>query len=216
MNLIRRLRGRSIRYLLTTRGEHIYQLMMTRFWTGVFRIKSWFYRVKCGRNPEIFGNVLIRSQGGEITIGDNVQLISSSWRCTASSLNHPVRLRTFLPSARIILEDGVGLNGTSITCRSKTIRIGKGTMIGPNCVIVDSDFHRPWPPEMRRVYTGDECDSDVCIGRNVWIGANCMVLKGVIIGDNSVVAAGSVVVKTIPENVLAAGNPARVIKHYVS
>jgi maltose O-acetyltransferase len=53
--------------------------------------------------------------------------------------------------------------------------------------------------------------SKVTIGKNVFIGSNVMILKGVIIGDNSVIGGGSVVVKSIPENVVAAGNPCKVI-----
>jgi len=187
---------------------------MTLFWTRWFYLKCWYHEVKCGRNLEVFGDVLVRSPEGEIVIGNNVQLISSSWRSSAASLNHGVRLRTFFPSARIVVEDGVGLNGTSITSRSQTIRIGRNTMIAANCMILDSDFHIAWPPDQRRIYGGTDHDLDVQIGSNVWIGVNCIILKGVVIGDNSVIAAGSVVTSSIPENVLAGGNPAAVIKRY--
>ena len=57
-----------------------------------------------------------------------------------------------------------------------------------------------------------ESGFDITIGQNVWFGARCIVLKGVTIGDNSVIAAGSIVVKSIPANCVAAGNPARVVK----
>lgn len=87
-------------------------------------------------------------------------------------------------------------------------------MVAPNVIIVDSDFHPPWPPENRLNYPGDEYDKDVRIGKNCWIGMNAIILKGVNIGDNSIIGAGSVVVKDIPPDSLAAGVPAQVIKVY--
>jgi len=53
---------------------------------------------------------------------------------------------TWSQSAKIIIEDGVGLNGTSISARSKTVKVGSGTMIAPNVIIMDSDYHALWPP----------------------------------------------------------------------
>ena len=106
------------------------------------------------------------------------------------------------------------MSGGSITARSQTIRIGSRTMIGPDCLFVDSDFHVPWPPEARHHYSGTERDAEVVIGENVWFGARCIILKGVHIGDNAVVAAGSVVTQDVPPSTLVAGNPATVIKHY--
>jgi acetyltransferase-like isoleucine patch superfamily enzyme len=113
-----------------------------------------------------------------------------------------------------VIGDDVGLNGTSITSRSQAITIGAGTMIAPNVIIVDSDFHRPWPPGERRSYPGTELDRGVSIGRDCWIGMNAIILKGVTIGDNTIIGAGSVVVSDIPANALAAGSPARVVKTY--
>jgi acetyltransferase-like isoleucine patch superfamily enzyme len=190
------------------------RLALNRYWRFIFRAKCFYYGVEHGRDIQVFGNVHIQTFGGQIKIGHGVVLVSSSWRCSAAALNHPVRLRTHGESARIILEDQVGLNGTSITCRSRTIRIGANTIVAPNCTIVDSDYHAPWPPETRWENPAVERDADVIIGSNVWIGMNCVVLKGVRIGDNSVIAAGAVVVGDIPANALAVGCPARVAKEY--
>lgn len=199
-------------YLVRVAFEEVAVKVATIYYTSIFRFRCVLKGVRCGRRLEVFGRVLLRSPSGGVTIGDDVQLVSSSWRATAAALNHEVRLRTFLPSATIRIEDGVGLNGTSITARSKKVVVGSGTMIAPNCIIMDSDFHRPWPPQDRRNYSGDDADASVIIGKNVWIGANSIVLKGVSIGENSVIGAGSVIVNSLPPNSLAAGNPARVIK----
>jgi len=182
--------------------------------TILFRVRCAIYGMPCGSHLELYGWVLMRGPAGSIVIGDGVQMISSSWRCTASSLMNNVRLRTFAPEARIILEPGCGLNGTSITARSKTIRIGKNAMFGPDCMVVDSDFHDPWPPHLRKTNPGFHRDAGVDIGENVWIGSRAIILKGVTIGANAIIAAGSVVTRSVPEHALAAGNPARVVKVY--
>jgi acetyltransferase-like isoleucine patch superfamily enzyme len=79
---------------------------------------------------------------------------------------------------------------------------------------MDTDGHPLWPPESRWSYPGDEFDADVNIGKNVFVGLNVIILKGVSIGDNSMIAAGSVVNKSIPDNCLAAGIPAIVVKQF--
>lgn len=89
------------------------------------------------------------------------------------------------------------------------IEIGAETIMGTNVEIYDSDFHELDP---RKRMTGVPKTARVSIGRNVFLGSNVRVLKGVRIGDNSVVGNGSVVVKDIPANVIAAGNPAMVAR----
>jgi acetyltransferase-like isoleucine patch superfamily enzyme len=213
---LRRSRGRSLADFARLLFDRIHQSMGTAISTWIFRAAAGFRNVRCGKGVEVFGKVIVRSPAGKVILGNRVKLISSPWRSSAAGISHAIRLRTFTASARIILDDDSGISGGSLTARSKTIRIGKKTMIGPDCIIVDSDFHIPWPPDKRNDYPGVERDADVRIGDNVWMGARCMVLKGVSIGDNSVIAAGSVVVNNIPANSLAAGNPARVIKSYVA
>lgn len=88
------------------------------------------------------------------------------------------------------------------------IYIGSNTMIGPNVTIATAGH--PILPELReKAY---QYNAAVHIGKNCWLGAGVIVLPGVTIGDNSVIGAGSVVTKDIPENVVAVGNPCKVLR----
>lgn len=177
------------------------------------RIKARMFGVHLGAGVRAHGPVCImRWPGAKIYIGNGVSLISSWRRATAAALNHPVRLRVFGRSASIEIGDNCELSGTSITARSCRISLGKSVLIGPNCVIVDSDFHAHWPAQERAFRPGLENDAPVEIGDHVWIGMNCIILKGVKIGACSIIGAGSVVCSDIPANCVACGQPARVLK----
>lgn len=183
-------------------------------WGGVrLRIKAALLGVEVGCGVRCFGPVILgRWPGSRIRIGSNASIISTARRATAATVHAPTRLRTHGSGACIELAEGVELTGASITARSTSIRIGKNTMLAPNCVIVDSDFHAHWPPERRHLDPGMEHDAPVDIGDHVWIGMSCIILKGVSIGEGAVVAAGSVVTRSVPPRVLAAGVPARVVR----
>ncbi|WP_162062797.1 sugar O-acetyltransferase [Vibrio taketomensis] len=88
------------------------------------------------------------------------------------------------------------------------ITIGSHVMIGPNVTL--STAGHPVEPDRRRKVA--QFNIPITIGDNVWIGANVVVLPGVSIGENSVVGAGSIVTKDIPPNVVAVGNPCRVLR----
>lgn len=181
-----------------------------------FGFQVWWYGIEITKPTHVAGCPIIsKSYGGKIKIGSKVALVSSSSRATASSIYSPVKLAVLGKSASIVIGDNVGLNGTSITARSRRILIGSGTMIAPNVTIVDSDFHALWPPESRLYSPAIEDDQDVVIGQNVWIGMQSIILKGTTIGDGAVIGAGSVIRGEIPPNVLAAGVPARVIRSLV-
>lgn len=88
------------------------------------------------------------------------------------------------------------------------IYVGDGTMLGPNVVLATAAH--PILPELReQVY---QYNLPVHIGKNCWLGAGVIVLPGVTIGDNSVIGAGSVVTKDVPPNVIAVGNPCKVLR----
>lgn len=194
--------------------------VMTRwgrfFGTLRLRCKAALLGVPVGPGVTAHGPVgLMRWPGSHITIGAGTSLISSWRRATAAALATPVRLRTFGPGARIDIGPGAQLSGTSIAARSTTISIGRQVLVAPNCIIVDSDFHAHWPPEARATEPGMEGDRPVTIGDYAWIGLNCIILKGVAIGEGAIIGAGSVVTKDVPPHSLAVGSPARVVRSLV-
>lgn len=99
--------------------------------------------------------------------------------------------------------------GSFLAAESGGIEIGDDTMIGPNCAILSSNYRydRLDLPLHAQGFTSQ----GVRIGRNVWIGANSVVLDGARIGNNVIVSAGSVVSGTIPDNAIVQGNPAVVV-----
>lgn len=106
------------------------------------------------------------------------------------------------------LGKNVYVNFNSTFVDDAQIYIGDGTMLAPNVTIVAASH--PMSPKLRA--EGYGCNKPVYIGKNVWIASNVTILPGVHIGDNSVIGAGSVVTKDVPENVFVAGNPAKIIR----
>jgi acetyltransferase-like isoleucine patch superfamily enzyme len=100
-------------------------------------------------------------------------------------------------------------NNVSIIAKQR-ITIGNSCLIGDQVMIYDSDFHNV-DPRMRR--NADPPTAEVRIEDNVWIGSRAMVLKGVTIGRNTVIGAMSLVIRSVPSDCVAAGVPARVIRH---
>lgn len=88
------------------------------------------------------------------------------------------------------------------------IYVGDKVMFGPNVTIATANH--PIDPSLRE--RALQYNRDVHIGNNVWVGAGVIIVPGVTIGDNSVIGAGSIVTKDIPENVVAVGNPCRVLR----
>ena len=111
-------------------------------------------------------------------------------------------------NATIEIGNYCGLSGAVIAA-AENITIGNHVLIGANSLITDYDWHNV-QPDIRL----EDCviTKPVIIEDNVWLGINTVVLKGVRIGKNTVIAANSVVVKDIPANVVAGGNPCKVLK----
>jgi len=97
-------------------------------------------------------------------------------------------------------------NNTFLISAGPGISIGKGSMLGVNCEIIDSDFHHTHPDKRKN---GEPNTGRVVIGQNVLIGSNVKILKGVQIGNHSIISNGSVVTRSFGENCLIYGNPAK-------
>lgn len=142
---------------------------------------------------------------GTLKLGNRIQL---GYRM-AGAKRAPILFQPREHSSRIIIGEKTSImNGCELISRS-LIEIGSHCLIGSQVKIFDADFHGIHPEQ--RSEPG--ISQPVTIEDNVWIGINSIILKGVTIGQNSVIGAGSVVTKNIPENSIAAGNPAKVISN---
>tara|TARA_R110002049_G_scaffold75916_1_gene195375 strand:- start:8323 stop:8874 length:552 start_codon:yes stop_codon:yes gene_type:complete len=153
------------------------------------------------------GNRIALKNVGNIKLGDHVSLNSYP-----DGDIYKTGLLTYFKESIIVIGNNCNLNGTIIHCNNR-VTIGSNCMFGPGTKIVDNDSHRISIDicERRKV----PISNPITIEDNVWIGMNSLVLKGVSIGKNSIIAAHSVVTKNVPENVLVAGNPAKIIKTLV-
>jgi len=109
----------------------------------------------------------------------------------------------------IYVGNGLFMNYGCVILDCNTVHIGENVLCAPYVQIYTA--YHPTEPEIR--LSGKELAAPIKIGNNVWIGGGAIICPGVTIGDNSTIGAGSVVVKDIPENVVAAGNPCRIIRH---
>lgn len=109
---------------------------------------------------------------------------------------------------RISVGENFYSNYNFLVLAGNLIDIGDNVMFGPDCGLYAAGH--PFDAEHRA--TGEEYAWPIKIGNNVWIGGGTKIVGGVSIGDNTVIAAGSVVAKSIPANVLAGGNPCKVIR----
>jgi acetyltransferase-like isoleucine patch superfamily enzyme len=124
---------------------------------------------------------------------------------------HPVILCTWQAGAAIEIGENFAMTGGSLVAAER-ISIGNYVNIGANSTVIDTNFH-PLDAKARRETPQIAETAPITIQDGVFIGMNCLILKGVTIGQNSVIGAGSVVTRDIPANVIAAGNPAKAIKN---
>ncbi len=185
----------------------------TFFWT--LRTKMLLRMLGCpyGRGFRVDGHVIIRvARRGAIRIGENV-IINSRTGSNLVGRTNPTIFQC-LGEGRIAIGNNSGCSFAVLSSKS-SIRIGQNVKIGGNARIYDHDFHAPDHLSRREAATDTaSCKTaPVVVGDDVFIGANTIILKGVTIGDRSIIGAGSVVsLKQIPPDSLVGGNPARVVR----
>lgn len=149
-----------------------------------------------------FGSPIVsRFPNSQIIIGRGCQFVSSSYG-NYRGISHNCIINTGAEGAKIEIGDYCGFSGCSIVA-NKLVKIGDHVTVGADTIIGDRDDHPDLYPSEPK---------PVIIENHVWIGMHCIVLKGVKIGKNSIIGAGSVVTKDIPENSIAVGVPCKVIK----
>jgi len=149
--------------------------------------------------------------GGQCSIGSNFRMNNT---IAANPIGRIQKCSFFVEKKGTLkIWDNVSMSYTAIYC-SHIIIIHNNVMIGGGTCIYDTDFHSLSAAD--RLSDKDEkiVSGAVVIEENVFIGANCTILKGVTIGNNSIVGACSVVTKSIPSNEIWAGNPAKFIKSH--
>jgi maltose O-acetyltransferase len=141
------------------------------------------------------GQLPVLDRGGTVRIGKRFVIRGRIARCEISAG----------ANAQLVIGDRVFVNQGVVIAARESIEIGDDTKIGDFSAIYDSNYHEmdPGHPAKPRPVT---------IGKNVWLGNGVLVLSGSNIGDHTVVAARSVVNTVLPPRVLAAGNPAKVVK----
>lgn len=179
-----------------------------KFYPYINRMILKSYGVALGRNIQIPGKVHWVIRGGNVTIGDNFYFSSGD---AVNPIGSNVQGAIYVESgASLTIGNDVGMSSTRMWIHN-SIKIGDNVKIGGCVLMTDTDAH-PMDFYARRSSNEGTKSAPIIIEDDVWIGAHCIVLKGVTIGARSIIGAGSVVTKSIPADCVAAGNPCRVIK----
>lgn len=173
-----------------------------------FRILKYRMLSECKNvsgKPNLFHPLLLKGSG-QIKFGKNVQIgvISSP-----NYFSHYSYIEAREPNSKIEIGNNVAINNNFSAVAFMNISIADDVLIGINCSIIDNDGHHL---DADKRNNGIPKSAEIRIENNVFIGSDVTILKGVTIGENSIIGNKSVVTKNIPKNSIAVGNPAKVIR----
>ena len=173
------------------------------YWNTINKLNITWWNIHIGKGCKFRGNTIFRKlPNSSITIGNRCSF-NSSHKSNLIGVYSPCMISTIQQCAQIEIGNNCGFSGTVIAAATH-IRLGNNVRCGANTLITDSDWH------IDDYRSGK--NQPVIIEDNVWLGYDVKILKGVHIGENSFIGAGSIVTKDIPANVVAAGNPCKIIK----
>lgn len=183
----------------------IFNKIPNLYWRLFNYSSAYYWGVDIGKNCTFFGKSIFRLlPKSSIKIGD-MCVFNSSHTSNLIGVYSPCIFSTLKKESKIEIGTSCGFSGTVISS-AICIKLGNNVQCGANTLITDTDWHFNDPRSGK--------DSPVIIEDNVWLGYGVKVLKGVHIGANSLIGAGSIVTKDIPANVIAAGNPCKIIKTF--
>ena len=167
-------------------------------------------RIPWGTRWRFYGIPIVQKhRHSQMHFGNGLQL-RSSVRSNPLGPHHPVILCTWQEGASLEVGNNFAMS-SGVLCAAQSIHIGNDVAVGANTTIIDTDFH-PIEQSLRQVKDFQGDSSPIRISDHVFIGLSCIILKGVTIGESSIIGAGSVVTRDIPAGVVAAGNPVKVIR----
>ena len=185
-------------------------LILRQFFTPLTKFLFYINGIKYGNNLKISGFLKIDiTKRGFVRLGDNLSINSGHNYNVIGRQQKTI----IVVDGKLTIGSNVGMSSTAIVCKHK-ISIGNHVKLGGGVCIYDTDFHS-LDPKIRRDSNLDKLNAKsaaIVLEDNVFVGAHSTILKGVTVGENSIIGACSLVSRSIPANQIWGGNPARFIR----
>jgi acetyltransferase-like isoleucine patch superfamily enzyme len=170
------------------------------------QVAAAYWGIELGDGCVFYGRPIFRRERSSRIVVSQRSVFRSAAASNAAGLTRRCLIATLAEGAVLEIGRRCGMSATVVAAAERVI-IGDDVLCGANVTICDTDWHHPDP--RRRNEIGPS--APVVIEDNVWLGLNVVVLKGVTIGRDAVIGAGSVVTKSVPAGMIAAGNPAVIV-----